>query len=335
MGIIRTSACLLVLAWTVPANADPPAEQEEPKHRIAGTVMEVRAGTPDVVVFVCDQRTGIPLSAETRRPFTASGPAQGLPKLLTSVTDDRGQFAFEDLPEGEYRVVAQKWAGPFKGVFEVHGTVIQLFGWADHIRVPSTEAERVVLTPKGDGVLHLDQDVGNNETLLLLSTEPPAADPILGFVGLGDGFLTHMIGVNRMPYGRTTVLGLPPGTVHAFFFAPDNSPGFAAGRFEVDGLRARRAPFVAGWSDAQHDPPPRIREVMDLMRRHNLHADRLLGIDPSLPPQRLQEERLKLAKDLNRKVELPEGQAATVGEILAAEGYASLQEAIKQRQKPR
>lgn len=310
------------------------AEPAEVGGRIAGTVMEIRTGTHDVVVILCDQQTGLPLSQQKLRPFTEGARSGGMPKLATAITDQRGRFAFEGLPPGEYRLVAQKWVGPFKGMFEIHGTVIQLFGSAGQIRVPSTEAERVVLTPLGDGVLHLDQDVPNSETLLVLSTGAPAGDPILGFYGLGKAFLRNMIGTNRMPYGRTTVIGVPREEVHAFFFAADSAPGFAVQKFRVRGFeRPQRVPFVASWSDGRHEPPAKIRRTMEVMKKHGLRAAELLGVDSNLSPQQRHEAHLRLADQLDRKVELPDGHAATVGDLMAAESYAALQAELERRRR--
>jgi hypothetical protein len=329
--LVRVPALFTVAAlWATPAAAD------EPKagHRIAGTVLEVRGGAADVVVFLCDQLTGLPLDAATRRALDVSGRPDKLPAFLTAVSDQRGSFAFTDVPAGEYRVVAQKWTGPFKGVFEVHGSVIQLFGAADHVRVPSPEAEQVVLRPPGEGVLVLDQQVPNSATLLLLSTRPLAADPVLGLHALGRDFLTHLIGVNRMPYGRTVVVGMPREEVHAFFFAADNNPGYAAASYEVPGYeRAAKVPFVASWSDGRHDPPPRLREVQELLRRHGMTAFAAVGLTPTGDGAKDRAAFRKLADDFGRHVKLPGGESATVGELLAAEAYTRLEAAVRQRKR--
>src|SRR4029079_14963620 len=108
--------------------AEPSAIPTDATNRIAGLVMEIRSGTPDVVVILCDQRTGIPISAETRLPLPVSARLSSFPPpLLTATSSPSGQFVFDRLPAGEYRVVAQKWTGPVKGVLELNGTVIQLF----------------------------------------------------------------------------------------------------------------------------------------------------------------------------------------------------------------
>ena len=80
-------------------------------------------------------------------------------------------------------MVAQKWIGPYKGIFENHGTVIQLMGTADEVVVPRPNdyyQALLALSPPGNGVVQFDQDVGNSDTVMFLSTEPIEFDPILG-----------------------------------------------------------------------------------------------------------------------------------------------------------
>lgn len=314
----------LLLAPAAPA-ADAASPSPDATNRIAGGVSEGRSGARDVVVILCDQRTGVPLSADTMRPVTEKEQIDYPPKLITTSTDNRGEFVFDHLPEGEYRVVAQKWTGPFKGVVELHGTVIQLFGTADHIRVPSAEAVQVTLKAPGDGILVFDQKAPNDSTILFLSTEPPVADPILGLHALGREFLTHTIGINVMPGGRTTVIGAPRGTVHAFFFAPDNSPGYAADSYEVgDFTRAPTIPFVAGWSDGRHDPPPRLQRMAELLQQNQWHAESVLGLRTNVTRSELAVDYRKLLEKLDQKVELPGGEQATVGDLLAIISYARM-----------
>ena len=97
---------------------------------IFGIVMELRSGTPDVAVCLCDAATGLPLAKETYKPLEwGKDQLDDATKMMAIVvTDKSGQCRFENVPAGKYRLVAQKWIGPYKGVFEDHGTVIQLMG---------------------------------------------------------------------------------------------------------------------------------------------------------------------------------------------------------------
>ncbi len=304
-------------------------------HTISGFVMEFRSGTPDVPVCLCDAATGMPVAKDTYKPIVWSKGAAGNPanEMAIVVSDSKGNFRFENVPDGKYRLIAQKWMGPYKGVFELHGAEIRLLGAVDEITVPRPADERearVVPTPLGENTIQFNQDVGNNETFLFLSTAPPEFDPILGLQGLGTSFWKNLIGVNRMPLGKTTVIGSPNKPVYAFMFAPDNSPGFAAITIpppESGMVRLPAEPFVAGWSDGRKTPPPNLAELIEFMKTHELSVQQLLNIpEMSNANFKVYQARMQeLTSDLSRTVDLPEGKSARVGDLLAADAYRRLQ----------
>lgn len=326
---LRWLLFLELLGFILPS----PVQAAAATNRIAGTVMEVRGGTPDVTLILCDQNSGLPVTANTFQPFTESRPLNFPPQLATTLSGARGSFAFTNVPPGEYRIVAQKWTGPFKGIFELHGGVIQLFGVADHIRVPSPEAETLSLSPPGDSVLVLDLAMPNNGTLMVLSTKPLLADPILGFHAPGTNFLSHAIGLNVMPYGRTTVVGLPKDTIHAWFFVNDNSPGFAADTYEMREpyLRAPQISFVAGWSDGRHDPPERLKTLSVLLSQHGVTPYSLLGMDKELPMAKQLAQLQKFYGELDRRVALPNGDFATMSDLIALISYEQLKKGLQSK----
>lgn len=283
---------------------------------------------------MCDAATGLPLTKETYKPIEwDKDQVDDLAnEMAIVITDKRGKFRFENVPDGKYRVVAQKWIGPYQGIFAEHGTVIQLMGTADDVEVPRPAEyyeALVALQPPGRGIVQFDQDVGNNDTFMFLGTSAPEFDPILGLNSIGTSFFQNLIGVNRMPLGKTTVIGVPDGPLYAFFLAPDNSPGFATIKVAAskDGLvRVPPEPFVAGWSDGRKTPPAKLAKLMEFMDAHSLTPDQLLNI-PKLSfatsadyQARMQE----LYKDLARKIELAEGTSARVGDILAVKYYQKL-----------
>lgn len=321
----RALAWVLLMGWTVWGWGETSATAGL-HGSIRGIVMEKSAGTSDVVVFLWDQEHGIPpgRTAEQRGKDHESGNELGVP---IAVTNHRGEFAFEDLPEGRYRVFAQKWIGPFRGPLEFHGSVIQLFGWANDLHVPSPEAEKVELRPPGDGILKIDENVPNNDLFVALATEPLAGDPVLGFQAMGKRFVDSVIGINRMPYGRTTVVNAPPGTVHAFFLANDNSPGFAAASYKVSTPEpaTHHLQIIAGWSDAHKDPPPHIAKLVERMREQSIRPQDVLSSSTFLRTVRPRGIAQAMRQDLGNTVKLPDQTTATVGEVLAAYGYEELQ----------
>ena len=325
-----------LVAWLPDREAWSDESPQDGAHAIFGIVMELRSGTANVPVCLCDAATGLPLAKRTYKPIEwGKEQVENVAnEMAIVVTDDKGQFRFEDVPDGKYRLVAQKWIGPYKGIFEEHGTVIQLMGTADEVVVPRPADHYqalVALTPPGRGIVQFDQDVGYSDTFMFLSTSAPEFDPILGLNSMGTSFLQHLIGVNRMPLGKTTVIGVPDKPLYAFFFAPDNSPGYATVDVPVSeaGLvRVPPEPFVAGWSDGRKTPPEKLAKLMEFMDAHSLTSDQLLNI-PKLSfatsadyKARMQE----LYKDLSRKIELAEGTSARVGDILAVKYYQQLKD---------
>ena len=315
-------------------------EATHESHTISGFVMELRSGTPDVPVLLCDAATGMPLSREAYRPVAFG--RELFEELAVVVTDKRGEFRFEHVPDGKYRLLAQKWTGPFKGFFEEHGTTMQLLGAADDVVVPrpaDRQTAPVVLSPReAEGIVMFDQQSPNSDTILFLSTAPTEFDPILGPYAMGTKFWQHLVGVNRMPLGKTTVLGVPDKPLYAFLFAPDNSPGFAS--IEVPsprgGLaRVPKEPFVAGWSNGRKTPPPKLAELIEFLEQHELHVGALLQIPP-LSNATFKEHSAKmeeLTRDLSRNVELTENRSARVGDLLAADAYQRMTAAEKTREK--
>lgn len=326
-------ACFLIAAQ--PCSAEP---ARDTTHTIFGIVMELRSGTPSVPVCLCDAATGLPLAKETYRPIDwgRARTDHTAIEMAIVISDNKGKFQFENVPEGKYRLVAQRWIAPYKGVFEVHGTIIQLLGVANDVVVPRpTDYDNalVALTPPGSGIVQFDQDVGNNETFMFLSTSPPEFDPILGLRAMGPSFFQQLIGVNRMPLGKTTAVGVPDEPLYAFFFAPDNSPGFATVEVPTSAtglVRVPPEPFVARWSDGRKTPSPKLADLMKFLDAHSLTPRQLLKL-PELKRTKATSDAHRarmdeLSQQLHQKVELPEGKSARIGDLLALESYRRLKQ---------
>ncbi len=335
----RSKVCVavgLIVSWLIVPLVQSAQPVKEEGHTIFGIVQELRSGTADVPVCLCDGETGLPLLKETYQliDFGKSDPDGLADKTAIAVTNKNGEFRFENVPDGKYRLLAQKWIGPYKGIFELHGTVIQLMGSTDAVTVPRPKDHYealVVLRPSGDGIVQFDQVVPNSSTFMFLSLSAPEFDPILGLSAMGTSFQQRLIGVNRMPLGKTTVIGVPNKPIYAFFFAPDNSPGYAAVKVEPSPLglvRVPAEPFVAGWSDGRKTPPPELADLMKFMEKHSLTTQDMLKI-PKISNATYEAYRARmqeLMKDLSSRVELPEGQSARVGDLLAVEAYRRLLE---------
>jgi len=313
---------------------------------ITGKVIDAKdKPVAGVVVILCEQNSGIPVCKETFRLFTdafLTKEGNQQKEIYFVVTDGLGCFSFENVSVGEYKLVAQSWRGTkeFKGVLEKNGEEIELHGIAEHVRVSAENSPNIVLRPLGAGVLQINEDAPNDETLLVISSSPTRADPILGFTGWGGAFMQNMIGGNRMPKGKTTMYGLPEGKVYLAMFAADSVPGWTEGQAEIKPNTTTVVgyiPFVNSWSNSRHDPPehlvPVFEEVKRLISRKdnfifNLYQNSGIQIDPSKGMWGFMEQ---IGPHLGKEVELPSGSKATFGEVMAAAQYVQLKRTMERK----
>jgi carboxyl-terminal processing protease len=341
-GVLLAILCL----GHVPAAEPSPAASKVGS--LSGQVLDTEGKpVPKVCVWVARQDNGDPLTASKR--FWAASFLDGKESLdlAFAVTDAEGRFRFEGIPEAEYRVVSQSWRGakPIKGLLESNGEEIHLHGAAERVKVTAETPGAAVLRPLGRCTLAIDVKCGNNDTLLVVSTAPTRADPILAFAGWSGPFARGAIGGNRMPLGKTFVSGLPEGTVYLATFAPDNSPGWGAAEAKVrpGATTSISFPFVASWSDGQHEPPEHlaalVKELQPLVAAGKLTAESLFPRQPEgkqkpMPgPQGMLQAMARLAAHLDDEVELPTGRKARLADALAAIAYAEMQRAIQARGK--
>ncbi len=318
-------------------------EVPEAKGTIKGFVFD-REGKPaaGVQVALCDEGTGIPIARDSYIPFTFSIMLGTFTdKLEHRTTDDNGAFAFEHIPIGRYRLVAQTWkdADSVKSLLDVNGEEIALFGVADNIRLTTGSVVTMRISPSGNGILRIDEDAPNDDIYMVISTAPPRADPILGFAAWGGEFMKNMIGGNRMPAGRSTIYGLPEGTVYISLFANDNKPGFASGKVDIKSgsMTSVYLPIVAAWSNAKHDPPPELAELVQELKSLDIEKEKELSsvLEElySKAPEGFEGVNLVIGPYLDRTVELSTGRRARFAEVFAAMKYIELQEKMSTRKR--
>ena len=331
------TACLLAAAT---AHAQPESPPPAPAS-IRGTVRAADdAPVPNTIVILCDAATGIPVRRTTWQPFTDTDGdiLASAADIATTNTANTGTFAFDAVAPGRYRIVAQSWRDTprARGPLDVNGTVVHLRGVTDTVDLEPGEFESVDIRPLGDATLVMADLAPNNETLVVVSLAPTTADPILGFAGWNGPFMRSAIGANRMPRGRTTLLGLPAGEVHVAIFSADNVPGWGAATVTLDEDRPTRLdlPFVVAWSDAVHSPPPDLEDLTDTIAAMS-EADRIALMRRLGPEMRDAGSPLAamaaLGPRLDDPVELANGTRSTTGRVVAAIGYASLRAYVESR----
>lgn len=301
---------------------------------VSGRVLD-HAGQPvtDAVVCIMDAESGIPVRRATWRPFPSE--ADDIEDAVTDIafvtTDDTGTFKVESIPAGRYRLLAQSWIDQPDpdGVLEVNSKIVHVRGVAV-IDLEAAEHEQIEIRPLGTATLIMGDHAPNDGTLVVVSTEPPRADPILAFAGWSGPFMQHMIAANRMPDGVTTFRGLPEGPVHLAIFSTDNVPATGAARVTLskDWPMWIRIPFVAAWSDGVHEPPPHLEKLTN--RIENLPMEDLVRLrEQMMPPDRAEGRSLfavigAAARQLDDEFGLPDGTTVRGADLMAAMGYASL-----------
>ena len=307
-----------------------------------GSVVSIRGqvGRPGIegaTIFLCDAKSGLPLDQKTHQQVTRTN----FGEFLCARSDAGGRFCFTNIPPGSYRLLAQSFrdSEPAEKRQRYVPTIppadsVELHGTAENVQVPAPSATNALILPLGKGVITFDQKFPNDGGYLLLSTRPVSGDAILGFLAWNGDFLRHLIGVGCNPRGRALrISGLPERDIQAVIFANDNSPGFGASFYATLPETPERMPIVAGWSDGHHEPPPRIRQIMDVLEANHTTAGELLNLRRPRATNfsdQLQELAHALGP-LDRVVLLPNGDKATVADVYACIGYKQLLEADRAR----
>jgi len=305
--------------------------QTQSRFSIEGTVEKPKDGCNEALVVLCDLSSGEPISKSSMEPLTSflgKTNSEAALDFVFAPADDSGHFSFTNVPQGSYVLVAQAWKSdsPPTNVLKLNGETIHLLGRKE-VQVPSKEASNVHLAVHSTNSIQFEQQFGNDGALLILSTRPQFGDPILAWFGWGTNFLSHIIGFNVMPHGKTTIHGMPD-EVYASIFMNDDSPGFGSMKLPLGRTNRVQMPIVAGWSDGYKLPPANLASLVEVLKTNKVNVEMLLGL-PKLKNSQtfldLQRERWHILRPIwEKEVALPNGQKATVRDLVVANGYAQL-----------
>ena len=265
---------------------------------------QIASGGPGHV-FALDAETGHPLHWQTRQPIRSFDQLSGrlndpnatdeqkaaarererafeqraksslLAVALHTTADVDGRFTFADLEPGRYRFVALAWLGleampgairPGEPQPEASHTII--LGAGETGEPPLSEAF-ATLQPLGDRSLAVATSPAEVEGLLLISSGRLRHFPLAPHAA-GPEFWRGLLCATITPGRRETITihGLPGDRpLDLLHFNNDNAGGVGFARLTIDELEAARAtvPIYAVWSDGHHEPPPRLRPLVDLL----------------------------------------------------------------------
>ncbi len=309
------------------------------RESIAGMVVDQDGHpVPQSIIVAFDQETGLPLASSTGRTVTMRelNDSKDFDCIMFAQSGNDGNFEIKVAPgAGPYRLVAQSWTDQpeIANVMAVNGKTIRLDGVLENVEsVATEEIPQVLIKPVGTASVAIDLEIGNSDTLLMISTHPLAGDPILGFAVWSGGFWQGVIAGNRMPKGDTTISGLPAGKIQFAAFANDNIPGFGGVLIELGEGEQRDLdiPLIASWSDGHKDPPERLENLVDYFTEHPEELQRVEAYamskiaDPNEDRPDISQYWIRMVPLIDEDFELADGRQIKLGDAMAACGYVRL-----------
>lgn len=248
---------------------------------------------PGVVVYVTDE-AGEPIPTQPKNelkerpnPFLHSFYMISMDQFVNATTDAKGQVAFDELPAGRYRVIAQKWDGVdghpqhpkgFKSAnrWRMIPNGVTAFGVATG-EVKAGKTTSLSVKPLGDAELAITVKLSHRGDLLSVSLGKPLVMPELASSIMNRHLDRETILVQHVSQtnGDVILRGLPSDQeVTVALMAYDNNPGLG-GIVSKTGPGVRREIKVhAGWSDAEPIPEPdSLKPLMEFLEANEDSLD--------------------------------------------------------------
>jgi hypothetical protein len=275
-SVIAVLAITCSAAWAQPASDD-----QSDGHSISGRLTDANGQPRNVtgaVVFITDAETGYPLLATNHKLPGQENGLTGPDGWLHAITNSEGQFSFSGIAPGAYRLAAQSWLGLSAAQSRTDpDAILLLHGHSDIITVTETDVTGVSIKSLGTGVLSIQAVPDEGNAYLFVSTSPALAEPIVGPMFWGEDFTRNIAGVTHIKRGRQVIQGLPVGQdVHVMLLNYDNNPGMGGVSVHMEPFTNATLPIYATWSNGYHQPPERLRKLVEWLRAHKQDVDELL-----------------------------------------------------------
>jgi len=296
------------------------------------------------VVIVCDPKSGLPLAAKTREPLRADD-FQGPESFWHCVTSEGSTFEIADVPPGEYRLLAQSWAGvsgmqSMKQCAKFPSAMTLAHGTAENVVVRPGETTDALIKELGTRQLTVSLDPDAEPMFIFVSTAPMRLDPVLGYLGWGDAFNRHVIAATHYSQPRSTFIGLPNDCdLYIGVFCYDNLMGFG-GAVVRPGETEVTVPVHGSWSNGNIDPPARLLPLTEFLETSGKSWEEITQLSDL---EELHDARgnFDQARAWKKLLLMPE-RLVTVGDlgefavkdVMAAESYRGLRE-NRRKQKAR
>ena len=289
------------------------------------------------VVVLCDARTGRPYLKSTRQPLKAAD-FKGIDDLWHAV----GPAHLDDVPPGEYRLIAQSWAGT-SGMqrlkpYHEQSSITLVYGVAERVVVQAGQTTETFVTAPGDGQLTVELEPDAEGSYIFISTAPMQCEPVLGFVGWGQEFLKNIIAAAHHIPAQSTFIGLPTDRdLYVGVYCYDNLPGFGGATARAWVGAKVKVPLYGPWSDGKVDPPPKLFPLTEYLETSGKSWVEVAQLGPA---EAFYDERGRLKRglveptvqaSLEKRVAVGDLGEFAVKDIYAAESYRELREYRRQR----
>lgn len=286
-------------------------------------------GVRNSFAFLCDAGTGYPLRADTKQVITRKSGFGPMDQWWSARTDIDGRFTFDDVPPGKYRIVAQSWMGRDAiPSMKAEDVALTLHGYADNISVATMVTTKCTLKGLGSSVLQIQNQPNEGNAFLFVSLKPTLGDPILGPMMWGDDFTRNVVAAVHIKGGSQTFFGLPDNAqIHVMLLNYDNNAGLGGITVRTNRLTKATLPIYATWSNGYHEPPNRLKPLVEWMRNHSQQGDDLIraNLKSELKPKPGQPNNFALLEQIQKSpdvvVNVPRLGEFSKLDLLAAQYY--------------
>lgn len=316
----------------------------EDSGRVHGQLLDIAGQSlaiPNAFAFLCDAEVGYPLQAKSRQIISRTNGFGGIDQWFSARTDNDGKFTFENVPLGKYRIVAQSWIGrdSLPSVKD-HDVSVMLHGCAKNVEVKQNQTTNCTIKALGSSTLRIQTEPDEGHAYLFLSLKPTLGEPILGPMLWGENFTTNIMSAVHIRRGAQTYFGLPNNAeVHVMLLNYDNNAGIGGVTVRTNQFTNATLPIYATWSNGYHEPPERLKPLVEWIRSHPQQATNLLnsGLDPTPSPKQGRLNYLSLFKQLQQNphqiVDVLDVGKFKKLDLLAAQSYLRILQSHEQRKR--
>lgn len=300
-------------------------------------------GVRNAFAFLCDAKTGFPLRADTKQVISRSGGFGPMNYWWSAKTDNDGRFTFDHVPPGKYRIVAQSWTGlDAIPSMKANDVAVTLHGFADNVTVETMVTSNCTVKALGSSVLQIQNQPNEGNAFLFVSLKPTLGEPILGPMLWGNDFTRNVVSAVHIKRGSQTFFGLPNNAeVHVMLLNYDNNAGLGGVTVKTNRYTKATLPIYATWSNGYHEPPQRLKPLVEWVRAHPQQGHDLIhaNIEAPLKPKPGQPNNLALLEHLKQSpdvaVDVPGLGKFSKLELLAAQNYLRILESHEARKSER